>query len=82
MLCFLAPGWRDLKITIDLTPLCLFFLSVIYYLGYQREQLIGRSWYSLIHPEDAVRAAETHRTLSELYCSQDQVLFPHKLGES
>ncbi|XP_053169368.1 neuronal PAS domain-containing protein 4-like [Hemicordylus capensis] len=37
--------------------------SVIYHLGYQKEELIGQSWYNLLHPEDAGRAAELHRTL-------------------
>ncbi|XP_062980005.1 neuronal PAS domain-containing protein 4-like [Elgaria multicarinata webbii] len=37
--------------------------SVIYHLGYQKEELIGQSWYSLLHPGDTRRAAEMHRTL-------------------
>ncbi|XP_006008839.2 neuronal PAS domain-containing protein 4-like [Latimeria chalumnae] len=37
--------------------------SVIYYLGYKREELIGQSWYSLVHPEDLLLAASQHRIL-------------------
>uniref|UniRef100_A0A8D0CC53 Uncharacterized protein n=1 Tax=Salvator merianae TaxID=96440 RepID=A0A8D0CC53_SALMN len=37
--------------------------NVIYHLGYQREWLIGLSWYGLLHPEDAGKAAEMHRIL-------------------
>ncbi|NXU52235.1 NPAS4 protein, partial [Turnix velox] len=40
--------------------------SVTYYLGYHREELIGRSWYSLLHPEDADLAAAQHRAVGEL----------------
>ncbi|XP_044284907.1 neuronal PAS domain-containing protein 4-like [Varanus komodoensis] len=46
----------DMKVT-EMTE------NVIYHLGYQREELIGLSWYSLLHPEDTERAAEMHRTL-------------------
>ncbi|XP_054841915.1 neuronal PAS domain-containing protein 4-like [Eublepharis macularius] len=37
--------------------------SVIYHLGYHKEELINQSWYSLLHPEDVCRAAELHRAL-------------------
>ncbi|NXU71849.1 NPAS4 protein, partial [Oreotrochilus melanogaster] len=37
--------------------------SVTYHLGYHREELIGQSWYSLLHPEDADRAAAQHRAV-------------------
>ncbi|XP_008103134.1 neuronal PAS domain-containing protein 4 [Anolis carolinensis] len=37
--------------------------NVVYHLGYQKEELIGQSWYNLLHPEDAGRAAEMHRAL-------------------
>ncbi|NXG61857.1 NPAS4 protein, partial [Hemiprocne comata] len=39
--------------------------SVIYHLGYRREELIGQSWYSLLHPEDTDRAAAQHRAVGE-----------------
>ncbi|NXE82613.1 NPAS4 protein, partial [Cochlearius cochlearius] len=39
--------------------------SVIYHLGYRREELIGQSWYSLLHPEDADLAAAQHRAVGE-----------------
>ncbi|KAK2531858.1 Rrp36 [Columba guinea] len=39
--------------------------SVTYHLGYQREELIGQSWYSLLHPEDADLAAAQHRAVGE-----------------
>eukprot|EP00076_Gallus_gallus_P018679 XP_015138886.1 neuronal PAS domain-containing protein 4 isoform X1 [Gallus gallus] len=38
--------------------------SAIYHLGYLREELIGRSWYSLLHPEDADVAAAQHRAVA------------------
>ncbi|KAM9196789.1 neuronal PAS domain-containing protein 4 [Mergus octosetaceus] len=38
--------------------------SVAYHLGYRREELIGRSWYSLLHPEDADLAAAQHRAVA------------------
>ncbi|NXJ38912.1 NPAS4 protein, partial [Ciconia maguari] len=37
--------------------------SVTYHLGYRREELIGQSWYSLLHPEDADLAAAQHRAV-------------------
>ncbi|KAJ8378830.1 hypothetical protein AAFF_G00233990 [Aldrovandia affinis] len=37
--------------------------SAPFYLGYSAEDLIGRSWYSLLHPEDLALAAEAHRIL-------------------
>ncbi|NWI22956.1 NPAS4 protein, partial [Sula dactylatra] len=37
--------------------------SVTYHLGYRREELIGQSWYSLLHPEDADIAAAQHRAV-------------------
>ncbi|XP_040409626.1 neuronal PAS domain-containing protein 4 isoform X2 [Cygnus olor] len=39
--------------------------SVIYHLGYHREELIGQSWYSLLHPEDTDLAAAQHRAVGE-----------------
>ncbi|NXW46502.1 NPAS4 protein, partial [Nyctiprogne leucopyga] len=39
--------------------------SVTYHLGYRREELIGQSWYSLLHPEDADLAAAQHRAVGE-----------------
>lgn len=43
----------------------LVFPSVTYHLGYRREELVGQSWYSLLHPEDADLAAAQHRALGE-----------------
>ncbi|NXT73092.1 NPAS4 protein, partial [Zapornia atra] len=37
--------------------------SVTYHLGYPRQELIGQSWYSLLHPEDTDLAAAQHRAL-------------------
>ncbi|NXX99113.1 NPAS4 protein, partial [Centropus bengalensis] len=37
--------------------------SVTYHLGYRREELIGQSWYGLLHPEDTDRAAAQHRAV-------------------
>ncbi|XP_055672673.1 neuronal PAS domain-containing protein 4 [Falco peregrinus] len=39
--------------------------SVTYHLGYHREELIGQSWYSLLHPEDADLAAAQHRAVAQ-----------------
>nr|XP_009671474.1 PREDICTED: neuronal PAS domain-containing protein 4-like [Struthio camelus australis] len=39
--------------------------SVIYHLGYHREELIGRSWYSLLHPDDTSLAAAQHRAVGK-----------------
>ncbi|NXD72642.1 NPAS4 protein, partial [Eolophus roseicapillus] len=39
--------------------------SVTYHLGYHREELMGQSWYSLLHPEDADLAASQHRAVGE-----------------
>ncbi|NXU24005.1 NPAS4 protein, partial [Thalassarche chlororhynchos] len=39
--------------------------SVTYHLGYRREELIGQSWYSLLHPEDADLAAAQHKAVGE-----------------
>ncbi|NWS60575.1 NPAS4 protein, partial [Chunga burmeisteri] len=39
--------------------------SVTYHLGYRREELIGQSWYSLLHPEDTDLAAAQHRAVGE-----------------
>ncbi|XP_025924757.1 neuronal PAS domain-containing protein 4 [Apteryx rowi] len=38
--------------------------SVIYHLGYRREELIGRSWYSLLHPDDTHLAAAQHSAVA------------------
>ncbi|KAM6459280.1 uncharacterized protein PHA67_008249 [Liasis olivaceus] len=46
----------DMKIT-EMTK------NVIYHLGYKKEELIGQSWYCLLHPEDTGRGAEMHRNL-------------------
>lgn len=40
-------------------------LSVVYHLGYRREELIGQSWYTLVHPEDIGVAAALHETLGK-----------------
>ncbi|XP_024863405.1 neuronal PAS domain-containing protein 4-like isoform X2 [Kryptolebias marmoratus] len=37
--------------------------SVLFLLGYSSEELTGRSWYSLVHPEDLSLAADSHRSL-------------------
>ncbi|NXK21743.1 NPAS4 protein, partial [Arenaria interpres] len=41
--------------------------SVTYHLGYRREELIGQSWYNLLHPEDADLAAAQHRAVGESF---------------
>ncbi|KAM4729184.1 neuronal PAS domain-containing protein 4-like [Anableps anableps] len=39
--------------------------SVLYYLGYSMEEMINRSWYSLLHPEDLSLAATSHKSLMQ-----------------
>uniref|UniRef100_A0ACB8G9T7 Uncharacterized protein n=1 Tax=Sphaerodactylus townsendi TaxID=933632 RepID=A0ACB8G9T7_9SAUR len=50
--------------------------SVIYHLGYHKEELIHQSWYSFLHPEDLTSAAELHRDLvhDAEECSQDVIV--------
>ncbi|XP_058241667.1 neuronal PAS domain-containing protein 4-like [Hemibagrus wyckioides] len=42
--------------------------SVEIYLGYEAEELIGRSWYSIIHPDDLLLSARGHKQLMQ--CEQ------------
>ncbi|XP_048060038.1 neuronal PAS domain-containing protein 4-like isoform X2 [Megalobrama amblycephala] len=37
--------------------------SVLFHLGFSAEELIGRSWYDLLHPDDLTLAARCHTTL-------------------
>ncbi|XP_067277366.1 neuronal PAS domain-containing protein 4-like isoform X2 [Pseudorasbora parva] len=37
--------------------------SVLFHLGFSAEELIGRSWYGLLHPDDLTLAAHCHNTL-------------------
>nr|XP_046258872.1 neuronal PAS domain-containing protein 4-like [Scatophagus argus] len=37
--------------------------SVLYFLGYSAEEMTGRSWYSLVHPDDLSLSADSHRSL-------------------
>ncbi|XP_050982750.1 neuronal PAS domain-containing protein 4-like [Labeo rohita] len=37
--------------------------SVLFHLGFSAEELIGRSWYELLHPDDLTLAAGCHRLL-------------------
>ncbi|XP_077098063.1 neuronal PAS domain-containing protein 4-like isoform X1 [Siphateles boraxobius] len=37
--------------------------SVFFHLGFSAEELIGRSWYGLLHPDDITLAARCHTTL-------------------
>ncbi|XP_046728814.1 LOW QUALITY PROTEIN: neuronal PAS domain-containing protein 4-like [Silurus meridionalis] len=47
--------------------------SVVLHLGYEAEELIGQSWYSIIHPDDLLLSARTHKQL--MHCEQvDMVL--------
>ncbi|NXL51665.1 NPAS4 protein, partial [Podilymbus podiceps] len=39
--------------------------SVTYHLGYRREELIGQSWYRLLHPEDTDLAAAQHKAVGD-----------------
>ncbi|XP_025018748.1 neuronal PAS domain-containing protein 4-like [Python bivittatus] len=46
--------------------------NVIYHLGYKKEELVGQSWYCLLHPEDTGRGAEMHRNLMQSAGKQNQ----------
>ncbi|XP_062461713.1 ribosomal RNA processing protein 36 homolog [Pezoporus occidentalis] len=48
--------------------------SVTYHLGYHREELMGQSWYSLLHPEDADLAASQHRAVDLSHMSFEELL--------
>ncbi|XP_060781035.1 neuronal PAS domain-containing protein 4-like isoform X2 [Neoarius graeffei] len=37
--------------------------SVVLHLGYEVEELIGQSWYSIIHPDDLILSARGHKQL-------------------
>ncbi|XP_054655220.1 neuronal PAS domain-containing protein 4-like [Dunckerocampus dactyliophorus] len=37
--------------------------SVLYFLGCSAEEMVGRSWYSLIHPEDLSSSVSDHRKI-------------------
>ncbi|KAJ8393228.1 hypothetical protein AAFF_G00063000 [Aldrovandia affinis] len=37
--------------------------SVLFHLGYSEEEMIGQSWYSLLHPDDLTSSAAGHRSL-------------------
>ncbi|XP_023267419.1 neuronal PAS domain-containing protein 4-like [Seriola lalandi dorsalis] len=39
--------------------------SVVYFLGYSADEMTGRSWYSLVHPEDLSSSADSHRSLMQ-----------------
>uniref|UniRef100_A0A8C5GM24 Neuronal PAS domain-containing protein 4-like n=1 Tax=Gouania willdenowi TaxID=441366 RepID=A0A8C5GM24_GOUWI len=39
----------------------LFLCSVAYFLGHEAKNVIGRSWYSFVHPEDLMLSADSHR---------------------
>ncbi|XP_042358571.1 neuronal PAS domain-containing protein 4-like [Plectropomus leopardus] len=50
--------------------------SVLYFLGYSAEEMTGRSWYSLVHPEDLCLSADSHRNLmkADEGCQVEMVL--------
>lgn len=60
-----APCWHGADPTQQSVLALLVFPSVTYHLGYHREELIGQSWYSLLHPEDTDLAATQHRAVGE-----------------
>ncbi|XP_071392050.1 neuronal PAS domain-containing protein 4-like [Centroberyx affinis] len=39
--------------------------SGFYFLGYSAEEMSGRSWYSLLHPEDLSSSADSHKSLMQ-----------------
>lgn len=62
------------------SPFPLYFPSVTYHLGYHKEELMGQSWYSLLHPEDADLAASQHRAVGECQ-AWEHVYFPAATSE-
>ncbi|KAI9533669.1 hypothetical protein NQZ68_019750 [Dissostichus eleginoides] len=44
---------------------CQSFNSCSVFLGYSAEEMISRSWYSLIHPEDVSSSAACHKSLMQ-----------------
>ncbi|KAG7230071.1 hypothetical protein INR49_009791, partial [Caranx melampygus] len=50
--------------------------SVVYFLGYSAAEMSGRSWYSLVHPEELSSSADSHRNLmqSDECCQVEMVL--------
>ncbi|KAJ8366022.1 hypothetical protein SKAU_G00148530 [Synaphobranchus kaupii] len=40
--------------------------SAPFYLGYSSEDMIGQSWYNLLHPEDLALGAEAHKILLQV----------------
>lgn len=59
-----------------------FFFSVVYFLGYSAAEMIGRSWYSLVHPEELSPSADSHRSLSKcpVHCRKTWTLLHSILG--
>ncbi|KAM9847499.1 neuronal PAS domain-containing protein 4-like [Aulostomus maculatus] len=39
--------------------------SVLYFLGHSAEELAGRSWYSLVHPEDLSLSSNSHKSITQ-----------------
>lgn len=39
--------------------------SVLIYLGFERSELLCKSWYGLLHPEDLAHASSQHYRLCE-----------------
>ncbi|KAI1894644.1 hypothetical protein AGOR_G00117880 [Albula goreensis] len=39
--------------------------SVLFHLGYSEEEMIGRSWYSLLHPDDLTLSTAGHQSLQQ-----------------
>lgn len=62
-----SPPFTTAGCGVQAGPTPLVLPSAIYHLGYLREELIGQSWYSLLHPEDADVAAAQHRAVGEYY---------------
>lgn len=43
------------------------FYSLLFHLGYSAGEVIGRSWYSLLHPDDLSPCASKHKSLCKYY---------------
>lgn len=55
---------------------CCCFLSVFFHLGFSSEELIGRSWYRLLHPDDLTMSAGLHKSLGEWTETEVMSIFP------
>uniref|UniRef100_A0A3B4EG79 PAS domain-containing protein n=1 Tax=Pygocentrus nattereri TaxID=42514 RepID=A0A3B4EG79_PYGNA len=58
----------------DMILMSVLFFSVVLYLGYEAEELIGRSWYSMLHPDDLSLTASAHTHLSDAAAGSEEMV--------